>query len=217
MADGRLGVDKVAHLLENRVKELGDTIQRQVLTGTYSGIVFTLWAAMENAGWKAEEYLQAGQLLQVRSKDILLKIGEILDQTEVAKAEKAGALLADSMAGKAEAEKKKKKVKLDEPGYVTASHLYKELHYLTVANDTVKVPELGKESRKKLEKLGEALHALAEVNELGQTVPPELLKSNTVLSARQGGYLLGDLAAEQLLARKALSKAFEKWIKTVKI
>jgi hypothetical protein len=58
---------------------------------------------------------------------------------------------------------------------------------------------------------------LAEVNELGQTVPSEVLKSNTVLSARQGGYLLGDLAAEQLLARKALSKAFEKWIKTVKM
>ena len=217
MADGRLGADKVAHLLENRVKDLGDTIQRQVLTGTYSGIIFTLWAAMEKAGWKAEEYLQAGQLLQVRSKDILEKIGEILEQAQAAKAEAAGALLADSMAGKVATEKKKKKVKLNEPGYVTASHLYKELHYLTIANDTVKVPELGKESRKKLEKLGEALHALAEVNELGQAVPSEVLKSNTVLSARQGGYLLGDLAAEQLLARKALSKSFEKWIKTVKM
>jgi hypothetical protein len=217
MADGRLGADKVAHLLEKRVKDLGDTVQRQVLTGTYSGIVFTLWAAMEKAAWKAEEYLQAGQLLQVRSKDILEKITGVLEQAQATRAEKAGALLADSMTGKAAPEKKKKKIKLDEPGYVTASHLYKELHYLVMANDTVKVPELGKESRKKLEKLGESLHALAEVNELGQTVPAELLKSNTVLSARQGGYLLGDLAAEQLLARKALSRAFEKWIKTVKM
>jgi hypothetical protein len=64
--------------------------------------------------------------------------------------------------------------------------------------------------------LGEALRELFAVNSLGQSVPSELLKSNTVLAARQSGYLLGDLAAEQLMARKAVNKAFAKWLKTVK-
>jgi hypothetical protein len=76
---------------------------------------------------------------------------------------------------------------------------------------------MNKESRKKLEKLGEAIADLFAVNSLGQSVPAELLKANTVLAARQGGYLLGDLAAEQLMARKAVNKAFVKWIKTVKM
>ena len=78
LADGRLGADKVTRLLENRVEDIGDEIQMQVERGTYSGIVFSLWAAMESAGWKAEEYLQAGQLLQVRVKDILDKIEDAM-------------------------------------------------------------------------------------------------------------------------------------------
>ena len=68
-----------------------------------------------------------------------------------------------------------------------------------------------------MEKLGEALRDLFAVNSLGQSVPAELLKANTVIAARQSGYLLGDLAAEQLMARKAVNKTFAKWIKTVKI
>ena len=49
LADGRLGADKVTRLLENRVEDIGDEIQMQVERGTYSGIVFSLWAAMESA------------------------------------------------------------------------------------------------------------------------------------------------------------------------
>ena len=51
---------------------------------------------------------------------------------------------------------------------------------------------------------------------LGQAVPEELLKAYTVLAARQSGYLLGDLAAEQQTARKAVNKAFAKWVRTMK-
>ena len=76
---------------------------------------------------------------------------------------------------------------------------------------------ISKESRKKLDKLGEAAEDMFTVNSLGQALPEELLKANTVLAARQSGYLLGDLAAEQLAARKAVNKAFAKWIKTVKM
>lgn len=211
LADGRLGADKVACLLENRVEDIGDEIQMQVERGTYSGIVFSLWAAMESAGWKAEEYLQAGQLLQVRVKDILEKIEEAMYRER--EAEKTGAMAVGNHAQ----DKKGRKVPLKEPGYVTVTRLGKEFHYLAAANEISKLSDLSKESRKKLEKLGEAIADLFTVNSLGQSVPAELLKANTVLAARQGGYLLGDLAAEQLMARKAVNKAFAKWLKTVKM
>ena len=119
-------------------------------------------------------------------------------------------------AGKLASAKKGKKIPLKEPGYATVTRLGKEFYYLTMANESSKLTDLSKESRKKLEKLGEALQELFDVNSLGQSVPSELLKSNTVLSARQSGYLLGDLAAEQLMARKAVNKTFAKWLKTVK-
>ena len=213
LADGRLGEDKVTRLLESRMEDIGDEIQLQVLRGTYSGIIFSLWAAMEGAGWKAEEYLQAGQLLQVRVKDILEKIEEEVNKEKEAKAEKANAILAGDFA----AEKKEKKAKLPEPGHVTVTRLGKEFYYLVKANETSKLSGLSKESRKKLEKLGEATADLFAVNSLGQSIPEGLLKSNTVLTARQSGYLLGDLAAEQLMARKAVNKSFAKWLKTVKM
>ena len=213
LADGRLGADKVARILEKRVEGVGDEIQLQVLRGTYSGIVFSLWAAMESAGWKAEEYLQAGQLLQVRVKDILEKIEGAMTREKEAEAEKAGAMIV----GKLAPEKKGKKIQLKEPGHVTVTRLDKEFRYLVKANEISKLSDLSKDSRKKLEKLGEAVRELFAVNNLGQTVPAELLKSNTVLAARQSGYLLGDLAAEQLMARKAVNKTFAKWIKTVKM
>lgn len=97
------------------------------------------------------------------------------------------------------------------------TRLGKEFYYLVTANESSKLTDLSKESRKKLEKLGEAMQELFAVNSLGQSVPSELLKSNTVLAARQSGYLLGDLAAEQLMARKAVNKTFAKWLKTVKM
>ena len=212
MADGRLGSDKVTRLLEDRIEDMGDEIQRQVLSGTYSGIVFSLWAAMENSGWKAEEYLQAGQLLQVRVKNILEKIGEELEKEQQNKREKASAIIV----GNRKPEKKGKKINLQEPGYVTASHLSKELYYLITANEECKLNDLCKGSRKKLEKLGEAFAMMEKVHALGQAVPEELLKANTVLAARQSGYLLGDLAAEQQAARKAVNKAFAKWVRTMK-
>ena len=212
LADGRLGEDKVTRLLENRLEDIGDEIQLQVMRGTYSGIIFSLWAAMEGAGWKAEEYLQAGQLLQVRVKDILEKIEDAMSREKEAETEKAEAILT----GKLASAKKGKKSTLKEPGYATVTRLGKEFYYLVTANESSKLTDLSKESRKKLEKLGEALRELFAVNSLGQSVPSELLKSNTVLSARQSGYLLGDLAAEQLMARKAVNKAFAKWLKTVK-
>ena len=213
LADGRLGADKVTRLLENRMEDLGDEIQLQVNRGMYSSIVFALWAAMESAGWKAEEYLQAGQLLQVRVKDILDKIEDTMNREKETEVEKAGAMVV----GKLTSEKKGKKLQLKEPGHVTVTRLGKEFHYLVAANEVSKLSDLSKESRKKLEKLGEGLRELFAVNSLGQSVPAELLKSNTVLAARQSGYLLGDLAAEQLMARKAVNKAFAKWVKTVKI
>ena len=211
LADGRLGADKVTRLLENRVEDIGDEIQMQVERGTYSGIVFSLWAAMESAGWKAEEYLQAGQLLQVRVKDILDKIEDAMYRER--ETEKTGTMAVGNHAQ----DKKGRKVPLKEPGYVTVTRLGKEFHYLAAANEISKLSDLSKESRKKLEKLGEAIADLFTVNSLGQSVPAELLKANTVLAARQGGYLLGDLAAEQLMARKAVNKAFAKWLKTVKM
>jgi hypothetical protein len=213
LADGRLGADKVTRLLENRMEDLGDEIQLQVNRGMYSSIVFSLWAAMESAGWKAEEYLQAGQLLQVRVKDILEKIEGALNREKEAEAEKAGAIIVGSLAP----EKKGKKIQLREPGHVIVTLLGKEFYYLITANEISKLTDLSKESRKKLEKLGEAVRELFAVNSLGQSVPAELLKSNTVLAARQSGYLLGDLAAEQLMARKAVNKSFAKWLKTVKM
>ena len=213
LADGRLGADKVTRLLEKRMEDLGDEIQLQVLRGTYSGIVFSLWAAMESAGWKAEEYLQAGQLLQVRVKDILEKIEDVMNREKETETEKAGAI----MTGKLAPEKKGKKILLKEPGHVTVTRLEKEFHYLARANEISKLSDLSKESRKKLEKLGESVRDLFAVNRLGQSVPAELLKSNTVLAARQSGYLLGDLAAEQLTARKAVNKSFSKWVKTVRM
>ena len=213
LAGGRLGEDKVTRLLENRIEDIGEEIQMQVLRGAYSGIVFSLWAAMEGAGWKAEEYLQAGQLLQVRVKDILEKIQAEMKKEKEAGAEKANVVLA----GAFEAEKKGKKVKLQDPGYVTVTRLGKEFYYLVKANETSKLSDLSKESRKKLEKLGEAVKELFTVSSQGESVPAELLKVNTVLAARQGGYLLGDMAAEQLMARKAVNKAFAKWLKTVKM
>ena len=213
LAGGRLGEDKVTRLLENRIEDIGEEIQMQVLRGAYSGIVFSLWAAMEGAGWKAEEYLQAGQLLQVRVKDILEKIQAEMKKEKEAGAEKANIVLA----GAFEAEKKGKKVKLQDPGYVTVTRLGKEFYYLVKANETSKLSDLSKESRKKLEKLGEAVKELFTVSSQGESVPAELLKANTVLAARQGGYLLGDMAAEQLMARKAVNKAFAKWLKTVKM
>ena len=213
LADGRLGADKITRVLENRIEDIGDEIQRQVIRGTYSGIIFSLWAAMEGAGWKAEEYLQAGQLLQVRVKDILEKIEAAMHKEKEAEAEKAGAIVAGSLAP----EKKGKKIALKEPGYVTVTRLGKEFHYLAKANESSKLSDLSKESRKKLEKLGETAEDMFTVNSLGQALPEELLKANTVLAARQSGYLLGDLAAEQLAARKAVNKAFAKWIKTVKM
>ena len=167
---------------------------------------------MEGAGWKAEEYLQAGQLLQVRVKDILEKIEDAMNREKEAETEKAEAILT----GKLASAKKGKKIPLKEPGYATVTRLGKEFYYLTMANESSKLTDLSKESRKKLEKLGEAMRELFAVNSLGQSVPSELLKSNTVLAARQSGYLLGDLAAEQLMARKAVNKAFAKWLKTVK-
>ena len=211
LADGRLGADKVTRLLENRVEDIGDEIQMQVERGTYSGIVFSLWAAMESAGWKAEEYLQAGQLLQVRVKDILDKIEDAMYRER--ETEKTGTMAVGNHAQ----DKKGRKVPLKEPGYVTVTRLGKEFHYLAAANEISKLSDLSKESRKKLEKLGEAIAELFTVNSLGQSVPAELLKANTVLAARQGGYLLGDLVAEQLMARKAVNKAFAKWLKTVKM
>ena len=211
LADGRIGADKVARLLENRVEDIGDEIQMQVERGTYSGIVFSLWAAMESAGWKAEEYLQAGQLLQVRVKDILDKIEDAMYRER--ETEKTGTMAVGNHAQ----DKKGRKVPLKEPGYVTVTRLGKEFHYLAAANEISKLSDLSKESRKKLEKLGEAIEELFAVNSLGQSVPAELLKANTVLAARQGGYLLGDLAAEHLMARKAVNKAFAKWLKTVKM
>ena len=213
LADGRLGADKVTRLLENRVEDIGDEILLQVERGTYSGIVFSLWSAMESAGWKAEEYLQAGQLLQVRVKDILEKIEDAMNRERETEAEKVVAMAV----GNHELEKKGRKIPLKEPGYITVTRLGKEFHYLAVANDISKLSDLSKESRKKLEKLGEAIEELFAVNSLGQSVPAELLKANTVLAARQGGYLLGDLAAEQLMARKTVNKAFAKWLKTVKM
>ena len=213
LADGRLGEDKVTRLLENRLEDIGDEIQMQVMRGTYSGIIFSLWATMEGAGWKAEEYLQAGQLLQVRVKDILEKIEDAMSREKEAEMEKAEAILT----GKLASAKKEKKIPLKEPGYATVTRLGKEFYYLVTANESSKLTDLSKESRKKLEKLGEALRELFAVNSLGQSVPSELLKSNTVLAARQSGYLLGDLAAEQLMARKAVNKAFAKWLKTVKM
>ena len=213
LADGRLGADKVTRLLENRVEDIGDEILLQVERGTYSGIVFSLWSAMESAGWKAEEYLQAGQLLQVRVKDILEKIEDAMNRERETEAEKVVAMAV----GNHELEKKGRKIPLKEPGYITVTRLGKEFHYLAVANEISKLSDLSKESRKKLEKLGEAIEELFAVNSLGQSVPAELLKANTVLAARQGGYLLGDLAAEQLMARKTVNKAFAKWLKTVKM
>ena len=194
------------------MEDLGDEIQVQVNRGMYSSIVFSLWAAMESAGWKAEEYLQAGQLLQVRVKDILEKIEDAMNREKEAEAEKAGAMLVGNLAP----EKKGKKIQLKEPGYATVTRLGKEFHYLVTANEISKLSDLSKDSRKKLEKLGEAVRDLFAVNSLGQSVPAELLKANTVIAARQSGYLLGDLAAEQLMARKAVNKTFAKWIKTVK-
>ncbi len=211
LADGRIGADKVTRILENRVENIGDEIQLQVERGTYSGIVFSLWAAMESAGWKAEEYLQAGQLLQVRVKDILDKIEDAMYRER--ETEKAGSMAVGNHAQ----EKKGRKIPLKEPGYVTVTRLGKEFHYLAAANGISKLSDLSKESRKKLEKLGEAIAELFSVNSLGQSVPAELLKSNTMLAARQSGYLLGDLAAEQLMVRKAVNKAFAKWFKTVKL
>ncbi|MBO5993451.1 MAG: hypothetical protein J6P76_04915, partial [Acidaminococcaceae bacterium] len=213
LADGRLGADKITRLLESRVEDIGDEIQFQVARGTYSGIVFSLWAAMEGAGWKAEEYLQAGQLLQVRVKDILDKIEDTMKRANETDAEKASAIMPGSLAK----EKKGGKVPQKEPGYVTVTRLAREFHYLTAANEISKLSDLSKESRKKLEKLGETIRELFAVNSLGQSVPAEILKSKTLLAARQSGYLLGDLAAEQLMARKAVNKAFAKWVKTVKM
>ncbi len=149
LADGRLGDDKVNRLLENRIEDIGEEIQAQVLRGTYSGIIFSLWAAMEGAGWKAEEYLQAGQLLQVRVKDILEKIEAEINKEKEAGAEKANAVLVGAFA----AEKKGKKAKLQDPGHVTVTRLGKEFYYLVKANETSRLSGLGKESRKKLEKL----------------------------------------------------------------
>ena len=157
-------------------------------------------------------YLQAGQLLQVRVKDILEKIEDAMNREKEAETEKAEAILT----GKLASAKKGKKIPLKEPGYATVTRLGKEFYYLTMANESSKLTDLSKESRKKLEKLGEAMRELFAVNSLGQSVPSELLKSNTVLAARQSGYLLGDLAAEQLTARKAVNKTFAKWLKTVK-
>ena len=213
LADGRLGADKVTRLLENRMEDLGDEIQLQVNRGVYSGIVFSLWAAMESAGWKGGEYLQAAQLLQVRVKDILEKIEDAMKRETETEAEKVGAMMADNLVP----EKKGRKLRLREPGHVIVTLLSKEFYYLVTANEISKLPDLSKESRKKLEKLGEALRELFAVNSLGQSVPAEVLKSNTVLAARQSGYLLGDLAAEQLTARKAVDKTFAKWVKTVKM
>ena len=212
LADGRLGVDKVTRILENRIEEVGDEVQRQILAGIYSVIVFSLWAAMEGAGWKAEEYLQTGQLLQVRVKDILEKIENAMSREKQAETEKASAMVV----GNPVPEKKGKKIRLQEPGYITVNRLGKEFHYLVKANEISKLTDLNKESRKKLEKLGEAMSELFAVSSLAQSIPAELLKSNTVLAARQGGYLLGDLAAEQLMARKAVNKTFTKWMKTMK-
>lgn len=211
LADGRLGADKVTRILENRLEDIGNEIQLQVVRGTYSGIVFSLWAAMESAAWKSEEYLQAGQLLQVRVKGILEKVEDVMNREKETGAEKIGVIVAGNLSQ----EKKGRKVSLKESGSVTVTRLSKEFHYLTAANEICKLSNLSKESRKKLEKLGETLRELFAANSLGQAVPAELLKSNTVLAARQGGYLLGDLAAEQLMARKAVNKAFAKWIKTV--
>ena len=213
LADGRLGADKITRLLESRVEDIGDEIQFQVARGTYSGIVFSLWAAMEGAGWKAEEYLQAGQLLQVRVKDILDKIEDTMNRANETDAENVSAIMPGSLAK----EKKGGKVPQKEPGYVTVTRLAREFHYLTAANEISKLSDLSKESRKKLEKLGETIRELFAVNSLGQSVPAEILKSKTLLAARQSGYLLGDLAAEQLMARKAVNKAFAKWVKTVKM
>ena len=64
--------------------------------------------------------------------------------------EKAGAILI----GKLVPEKKGKKIPLKEPGYATVTRLGKEFHYLVTANESSKLTDLSKESRKKLEKLG---------------------------------------------------------------
>ena len=176
LTDGRLGEDKVARLLENRLEDIGDEIQLQVMRG-------------------------------------LEKIEDAMNREKEAETEKAEAILT----GKLASAKKGRKVPLKEPGYATVTRLGKEFYYLTMANESSKLTDLSKESRKKLEKLGEAMRELFAVNSLGQSVPSELLKSNTVLSARQSGYLLGDLAAEQLMARKAVNKTFAKWLKTVKM
>lgn len=188
----RWSEDKLTGMLQKQVRTLGEGIHQRILQGRYSTVVFSLWAAMENANWKVDEYLRGDQLLQVRTKDILEKI-------------KTAAEVKDKMKGK----------RNSASDYLIVAELDMEVSCLQKASEAEVLTVGGKEGRKKLAKLSKALAFWNDKCALAQAVPSELMGLKSVAAAHQAGYLKGALFAEGSRESLKAGKAFKKWLKTL--
>lgn len=209
-AGGKLGNDKLSRLLEHSVRARGEEIRRKVLGGSYSAVIFSLWSVMERSAWKAEEYLQMKQLLQVRTREILDKVRGAAVANREKQRNNTGKLL---RAGKASLDIKAGRGQ--EESYKLAARLEKDLIRLLEPESALKAAELGKTSRRRLEKLGEALTAERELRRLREAIPETVYAVKSAAGSRQAGFLAGVLSAEQAAAEKAVGRTFAKWLKTL--
>ena len=184
------GEDKLTPFLRKQIATLGEGLHQRMLKGRFTAVIFSLWAAMENANWKAEEYLRGDQLLEVRIKEVLEQIRK----------------------GTGVKEKRKEKTAA---GCLFLAELDREIACLQTASRAGIYTAGGKSGRKKLAKLHGALAFWNENCALAQAVPAEIMQSRSVTAAQQAGYLKGALFAEGSLESLEAGKAFTKWLKTL--
>ena len=205
-----LGGDKLARFLEQDIKARGEDIREKIAGGSYSAVIFSLWAAMEQSAWKAGEYLQVRQLLQVRTQAILDRVKAMVTEARKTRLKKLGILCRPDQAVPAA-----KEIGTQEACRL-ALELEEDLTYLLDPETGLKAAALGKDSRRRLEKLGGAFASWQEIRALRQAIPEAAWGVRSAAGNRQIGFLSGILAAEQAAAEKALGKAFLRWMKTLK-
>jgi uncharacterized protein YjbK len=64
------GADKLTELLAGEVRQAALKVTEQIRAGLYTKFLFKLLAQIEDAKWKNEDYLDAGQLLNCRAESI---------------------------------------------------------------------------------------------------------------------------------------------------
>jgi len=71
-----MGEDRLGPVLERQVKAASDEVARQIAKGTYTAVIYAVWAALEKDSWTAEEYLTAKKLFQCRTSVVLEKLSQ---------------------------------------------------------------------------------------------------------------------------------------------